>query len=108
MGQTSLYQSPALGKATFVQNNALTSNKLGQMISKKGLAPSIRVQPSINTINSKAISQKSGTDKKSNLNSNATGQNQNKATEDKSAKPTKGKKGKVAKVIYNPIKNQYI
>ena len=108
MGQTSFYQSPALGKASFAQNNALTSNKLGQMISKKGLAPSIRVQPSINTINSKAISQKSGTDKKSNLNSNATGQNQNKATEDKSAKNTKGKKGKVAKVIYNPIKRNTI
>ena len=110
MGQTSLYQSPALGgKTTMLPNNALTSNKLGQMISKKGLAPSIRVQPSINTINSKAISQKSGTDKKSNLNSNTTqNQNQNKATEDKTSKTVKSKKKQVAKVVYNPIKRNTI
>ena len=110
MGQTSFYQSPALGgKTTMLPNNALTSNKLGQMISKKGLAPSIRVQPSINTINSKAISQKSGTDKKSNLNSNTTqNQNQNKATEDKTSKTVKSKKKQVAKVVYNPIKRNTI
>ena len=107
-GQTSFYQSPALGKTAYVPNNAMTSNKLGQMISKKGLAPSIRVQPSINTINSKAISQKSGTDKKSNINSKTTtGPIPNKATEDKNAKTGKGKK-KVAKVIYNPIKRNTI
>ena len=108
-GQTSFYQSPALGKTTFAPNNmAMTNNKLGNMISKKGLAPSIRIQPSINTINSKAISQISGTDKKSNLNSNVTGQNQNKATEDKSSTKNGKTKKKVAKVIYNPIKRNTI
>ena len=110
MGQTSFYQTPGLGgKTTMLPNNALTTNKLGQMISKKGLAPSIRVQPSINTINSNALSKKSGTDKKSNLNSNTTqNQNQNKVTEDKNTKTTKGKKKQVAKVIYNPIKRNTI
>ena len=108
-GQTSLYQSPALGKTTFVQNNAMTTNKLGNMLSKKSLAPSIRVQPSINTINSKAISQKSGTDKKSNITGNiSNGQNQNKAGEDKGIKSGKGKKKQMARVIYNPIKRNTI
>jgi hypothetical protein len=89
-----------------VPNNALTSNKLGQMISKKSLAPSVRVQPSINTINSKGLSQKS--DKKSNVTgNNTTGLNQNKINEDKGVK-TKGKKNKVAKVIYNPIKRNTV
>ena len=105
-GQTSFYASPALGKTTMVPNNALTSNKLGQMISKKSLAPSVRVQPSINTINSKGLSQKS--DKKSNVTgNNTTGLNQNKINEDKGVK-TKGKKNKVAKVIYNPIKRNTV
>ena len=105
-GQTSFYASPALGKTTIVPNNALTSNKLGQMISKKSLAPSVRVQPSINTINSKGLSQKS--DKKSNVTgNNTTGLNQNKINEDKGVK-TKGKKNKVAKVIYNPIKRNTV
>ena len=106
-GQTSFYQAPGLGgKTSFVQNNAATTNKLGQMISKKSLA--VKVQPSINTINSKGLSQKSGTDKKSNLTGNNNlAQNQNKAGEDKGAKG-KGKKKQVAKVIYNPIKRNTI
>ena len=42
----------------------MANNKLGNIISKKSFAPSIRVLSSINIINSKAISQISGTEKK--------------------------------------------
>ena len=85
----SVFASPNLGKTSFI-NNTAANNKLGNMLSKKSLAPSVRVQPSINTINSKAVSQKSGTDKKSNLNSN-TAQNKTKSNEDKTktGKPKK-------------------
>ena len=101
----SVFASPNLGKTSFI-NNTAANNKLGNMLSKKSLAPSVRVQPSINTINSKAISQKSGTDKKSNLNSN-TAQNKTKSNEDKT-KTGKPKKKQVAKVVYNPIKRNTI
>ena len=102
-GQTSFYQSSGLGgKTSFMQNNAATTNRLGQMLSKKSLG--VKVQPSINTINtinSKGFSQKSGTDKKNILPGN------NVAAPEKVAKG-KGKKKQVAKVIYNPIKRNTI
>ena len=98
---TSFYNqnvSPALGKTAIINNN-LGNSKLGFMTSKKSLAPSGVLQPSVGTLNSTPASQKNG--------DNSANNNQGKLNEDKGGKNAKKKK-QITKVVYNPIKRNTI
>jgi len=90
--------SPSLGKTAILSNN-LGSNKLGFMASKKSLATSGVLQPSLGTINS-------GTQSQSQKGEN----NAKKESDNKDEKVNKNgkKKKQVARVIYNPIKRNTI
>ena len=93
--------TPALGK-TVISNTNIVGNKLGFMASKKSMAPSGILQPSIGTMNSAA----GGSQSQKNV-ENTTNNNQTKQSEDKTGKNGKKKK-QVAKVVYNPIKRNTI
>ena len=91
--------SPGMGK-TVIPSGNLGSNKLGFMTSKKSMAPSGLLQPSVGTLNSVGGSQ-------SQKNAESTKNNQTKENEDKLGKTGKKKK-QVTKVVYNPIKRNTI
>ena len=88
--------SPGMGKTVVP-----SSNKLGFMTSKKSMAPSGLLQPSVGTLNSVGGSQSQKNAE------NSTNNNQTKQNEDKSGKAGKKKK-QVTKVVYNPIKRNTI
>ena len=87
--------SPSIGKTVIP-----SSNKLGFMASKKSMAPSGVLQPSIGT-NSGVGSQSQHKNAENAINI------QTKQTEDKTGKNGKKKK-QIAKVVYNPIKRNTI
>ena len=93
--------SPTLGKAV-VANTNIVGNKLGFIASKKSMAPSGVLQPSIGTMNSAVA----GSQSQKNV-ENTTSNNQTKQSEVKAGKNGKKKK-QVAKVVYNPIKRNTI
>ena len=89
--------SPSLGKTV-----NLGSNKIGFMTSKKSMAPSGILQPSVGTNSGSQSHQKTAENNKNN-------NNQIKQNEDKEKTGKNGKKKKqVVKVVYNPIKRNTI